>query len=51
MVENNPEKNKFLETLKGRWQDDIGMEFIEIDWDSMDWTHLALDTERCGGLL
>jgi hypothetical protein len=41
MVEDNPENIRCLGTLKGRLKDNIGMEFKEMEWDSMDWTHLA----------
>ena len=53
MVENNPggKKKRFLGTLKGKWEDNVRMEYKEIKWDSKDWTHLALGTEKFVRLL
>jgi len=30
-----------LEDLTQRWEDNIRMDFREVDWECVDWTHLA----------
>jgi hypothetical protein len=40
-----PEGRRPLGRSRRRW-DDIKMDLREVGWDDMDWTELALDTDR-----
>jgi hypothetical protein len=40
-----PEGKRPLETLRCRWEDDIGMDVREIGWGGMDWIDLAQDRD------
>jgi hypothetical protein len=41
-----PEGKKALGRPRRRWEDNINMDFTEIDWGSMDWTDLAEDSDQ-----
>jgi len=38
-----PEGKKPLRSPWCRWEDNIRMDFREIEWESVDWIHLAQD--------
>jgi hypothetical protein len=40
-----PEGNRPLGRHRPRWVDNIKMDLNEIGWDSMDWIHLAQDSD------
>jgi hypothetical protein len=37
------EKKKPLERPKRRWEDNIKMDLREVEWEGLDWIHLAQD--------
>jgi hypothetical protein len=41
VVDGKPEENRPL----GRWED-MRMDLREIEWEGVDWTHLARDTNQ-----
>jgi hypothetical protein len=38
-------------TLRCRWKDNIKIDHIEIEWDGMDWIHLAQDKDQWRALM
>jgi hypothetical protein len=40
-----------LEIPRRRWVNKIKMDFIEIEWDSMDWMDLAQDRDKWRALI
>jgi hypothetical protein len=38
-----PARNRPLERLSYRWKDPIRMDLLEIEWEGVDWIHLAQD--------
>jgi hypothetical protein len=41
-----PEGKRPLGRRRSRWEDGIRMDLREIDWVSVEWIHLAQDTDR-----
>jgi hypothetical protein len=41
-----PEGNRPAGRLRCRWEDNIRMDLVEVEWGDMDWIGLAQDRER-----
>jgi hypothetical protein len=46
-----PERKRPLGISKGRWEDNIKMDFRKMEWDAMDWINLVQDMDQCRALL
>jgi hypothetical protein len=46
-----PEGKGPLGTAKHRWEDNIRMDLREIEWEVMDWIHLAQDRDKWPALV
>jgi hypothetical protein len=46
-----PEGKRPLRRPRCRWEDNIKMDFREIGWGSMEWTHLAQDRDQWRALV
>jgi hypothetical protein len=46
-----PEGKRQLERYGHRWEDNVRIELREIEWQVLDWIHLAQDRDSWGGLM
>jgi hypothetical protein len=46
-----PERKRPLGRPRRRWEDNIGMDFREIGWEGVDWSHLAQDRDQWQALV
>jgi hypothetical protein len=46
VVMGKPEGKRPLRRTRRRWEDEIGMDLMEIGWGSVDWMQLAQDRDR-----
>jgi hypothetical protein len=44
----NSERKCALERPRHRWEDDIKMDRIEVDWDGVNWIYMANDRDELG---
>jgi hypothetical protein len=42
----NPERKRPLGRPRRRWEDNVRMTVREIEWEDVDWIHLAQDGDR-----
>jgi hypothetical protein len=47
----NPKEKRPLGRTRRRREDNIGMYFREIEWESVDWMHLAQDRDQRWALM
>jgi hypothetical protein len=41
-----PETKRPLRRLRGKWEDDIRIDVIEIRWEGVDWIYLAQNRDK-----
>jgi len=46
ILDRKPEGKRSLRKTKQTWEDNIGMDLMEIRWEGVDWIHLARNSDQ-----